>query len=114
MPGMKFEIEKHIKYGRVVRVSDLSTMVSTRTLGHLRRLRVVELPEGLEIIGEGWFADSNVEKAIISASVREIQKGAFACCKKLRQVEFAERSALELIGELCFYNTGLESITIPS
>ena len=75
---------------------------------------MVELPEGLEAVGEFWFVDSNVEKAIISASVREIQKGAFACCKRLREVDFAEGSVLERIDELCFYNTGLESITIPS
>ena len=33
MPGMKFEIEKHTDDNPVVRVSNLSTMVGTRTLG---------------------------------------------------------------------------------
>ena len=47
---------------------------------------MVELPEGLEAVGEFWFVDSNVEKAIISASVREIQKGALAYCKRLKVV----------------------------
>ena len=74
----------------------------------------MKLPEGLQVVGEGWFADSNVERVTIPTSVREIQKGAFACCKRLREVEFAEGSTLELMGELCFYNTGLESITIPN
>ena len=75
---------------------------------------MVELPEGLEAVGEFWFVDSNVEKAIISASVREIQKGAFACCKGLREVEFVEGSALERIGEFCFYNSGLLKVAVPS
>ena len=55
----------------------------------------MKLPEGLQVVGEGWFADSNVEKVRIPTSVTEIQKGAFACCKRLREVDFEEGSVLE-------------------
>ena len=58
----------------------------------------MELPEGLEIVGEGWFADSNVERVAVPATVTEVQKGAFACCKRLKVVEFAKGSTLERIG----------------
>ena len=74
----------------------------------------MKLPEGLQVVGEGWFADSNVERVAIPTSVTEIQKGTFACCKRLREVEFARGSALERIGELCFYNSGLENIIVPN
>ena len=66
------------------------------------------------MVGEGWFADSNAARVIVPTSVKEIQRSAFACCKRLKEVEFVEGSGLEKIDELCFYNNGLKSIIVPN
>ena len=86
-PGMKFDIEAHVDV-RVVRLPRFDTKVGDRTLGELRHLREVKLQEGLEIIGENWFADSDIEKVVVPASVKEIQVSAFRGCDKLVSINF--------------------------
>ena len=113
-PGMAFEIEKCVTNMGVARLPLLDITVGRRALGELRASRTVSLPEGLEVVGDSWFVDSGVEEVIVPASVREIQKCAFACCEKLRSVEFVGESQLQSMGEYCFYNCGLTSITIPA
>ena len=49
------------------------------------------------MIGEGWFADSGVEKVVVPASVRELKKYSFMYCEKLKRIEFAGESRLEKI-----------------
>lgn len=49
----------------------------------LRALRVVAIPEGIERIGDGWFAGSDVESAEIPVSVKEIGDSAFCGCRRL-------------------------------
>ena len=72
------------------------------TLSYLERgllqacdtLRVVHLPEGVEVIEEGWFQESSITSVAIPQSVREIQCHAFYGCAFLERVEFAEKSRL--------------------
>ena len=64
----------------------LDIVVGDSVLRQLRSTKVVELPNGLETVGEGWFADSCVERVAIPASIREIQRCAFACCDRLEEV----------------------------
>lgn len=80
----------------------------------MRALGEVLLPAGLEVVEEGWFALSDVQKVTVPASVREIGKGAFACCKKLSEVCFGENSALEKLGAVAFAWSGLYSFTAPT
>ena len=68
---MEFNIEEHTDLA-VIRLPPLDTKVGDKTLGELRQRREVKLPEGLEIIGENWFADCGIEKAVVPASVLEI------------------------------------------
>ena len=70
-PGMKFDIEAYVD-ARVVRLPHVDTKVGGETLGKLRQLRELKLPEGLEIIEENWFAGCGIEKLTVPASVREI------------------------------------------
>ena len=114
MPEMKFEIERHITGFPIVRLPCLDSAVGNSTLAQLRGLRTVELPTGLEVIGEGWFMDSGVEEVTVPESVREIGKYVFACCKNLRLINFAEDSRLEKIGYYCFYDSGIQRIAVPS
>lgn len=72
-------------------------------LSDLRSLRAVAIPDGITRIGSYWFHDCDVEEVTVPASVTEISAEAFSSCKKLRRVEFADGSQLEMIGAKCFY-----------
>ena len=74
---------------------------------------VLRLPGSLEIVRKKWFEDSNVEKVIVSNSIRELKDYAFYRCQKLREVVFESGSHLERIGEACFAGCGIESMCLP-
>lgn len=42
--------------------------------------KVLRLPDGLETVGDGWFEDTNIEKLIISSSVKTLGNCAFCDC----------------------------------
>ena len=82
-------------------------------LGDLRRLRDVALPEGIQVVGQMWFASSWVQSVAIPVSVRVIGTGAFDHCADLESVEFASGSRLEGIEQYGFCQSGLRSIALP-
>ena len=83
-------------------------------VGDLRGRKDLVLPNSLEVVENGWFANSGIESAVIPASVRELGDCAFACCKLLKRVNFQPGSALKRIGARCFFMSGLEGIETPS
>lgn len=58
-------------------------MVGDHPLQELRRQKDVIIPEGVEVIGERWFMNSQIESITISASVRKLKKEAFRKCELL-------------------------------
>ena len=60
--------------------------VGNTSLGKLRKLKNVEIPEGVEIVGNYWFWDSAAESVTIPASVQSIEPKAFWRCENLRTV----------------------------
>lgn len=53
-----------------------------------KNLKVLRLPDGLEVVGDSWFSLSDIEKLIIPNCVRKLEDNAFANCMKLREVVF--------------------------
>lgn len=82
-------------------------------LGLVQDPKVLRLPDGLEIVGDSWFASSGIEKLIIPKTVRELGNSAFAGCAKLREVVFEPDSRLETVRKFCFSYCGIEQIVIP-
>ena len=82
-------------------------------LGDLRVLRRVSLPAGLEVVGEGWFAEASVESVDFPASVRLIERCAFWGARALSALTFAKRSRLDEVGELAFAGCGLVRVKFP-
>ena len=58
-------------------------------------MKKIELPEGLEVIEEGCFGRSGLEKIVIPKSVTKIKEWAFSECKSLWKVIFEEGSKLK-------------------
>lgn len=83
------------------------------SLWELRALVNVVIPEGVERIGNYWFAGSDIESVTIPASVTEIGAEAFRCCKRLTRVSFAVGSILRSIGAECFWGSALTEIKLP-
>lgn len=75
--------------------------------------KVLRLPEGLEVVRHHWFADSGIEKLIISNTVKKLGDEAFSDCVRLCEVVFEPGSQLETIGNWCFSCSGIEQIVIP-
>ncbi len=76
-------------------------------------LETLNLPEGLEKIGQKCFVNVAVETVRIPASVTEFGEGVFYECENLRSVEFPEDSHLKTINKNVFAFTALESICFP-
>ena len=89
------------------------TIVGDVSLWELRQQNDVMIPDGIELIEERWFMNSQIETVTIPASVKKIEKEAFRGCQQLREVKFAEGSNIESIGELCFAYSGIQEIELP-
>ena len=74
---------------------------------------MLHFPHGLEVVGKGWFRDSDREKVFLPNTVRELGEDAFCSCEKLREVVFEPDSQLETIGDSCFEDCGLKEVFIP-
>ena len=58
-------------------------------------LKNIDLPEGMESIGEGCFWESGLEEINIPKSVKKIEKSVFSECKSLQKVVFEKGSELK-------------------
>lgn len=70
------------------------------------------IPNTMTSIPAGRFSGFDFEKVIIPESVIEIGDGAFAGCKKLKEVNFTDK--LKTIGSNAFRDTKLTKVIIPS
>lgn len=71
------------------------------------------LPEGMKVIGQNAFAYSGIVTLEIPSTVTEIGMTAFAYCKQLNTVTFAENSKLAKFGIGVFSESGIRSISFP-
>lgn len=70
------------------------------------------LQQGIETVGDDWFAGSEIEKLVVPGSVRTLGRRSFARCRVLREVVFEPDSQLDLIGEACFTLSALEKVAV--
>lgn len=75
-------------------------------------LNFLEIPYGVEIIGENAFEDSCISEVILPTSLKEIKDCAFVRCKELQEIHIPQ--SVKEIGAACFAGcTSLESIQLP-
>ncbi len=83
-------------------------------------LRILILPEGLEVIGDRAFKNTNIQAANelfslnIPATVRHIGKEAFTGIFGLRHITFASGSELKTIDDAAFRSSYLNEIVLPN
>ena len=71
------------------------------------------LPEGLRAVGRDWFSGSDIRELLVSQSVEGIQDRAFAQCRSLATVAFADGSRLRTIGAEAFAETQISEFLAP-
>ena len=82
------------------------------------KIKTVELPEGLEVIGEDAFRESTIEEVAIPSTVKEIGENAFTFCNNLKKIEIKEGvlSSLKAMSDgyaSSFSAPNLETLIIP-
>lgn len=75
--------------------------------------KALRLPRGLEDVSDAQFGNKDIEKLIVTSSIRRLGAKAFNGCEHLREVVFEPESRLESICEECFCGTGLRKIVVP-
>ena len=71
------------------------------------------LPDDLRVVRGDWFSGSDIRDLLVSQGVEEIQDRAFAQCRNLAAVAFAEGSRLRAIGAEAFADTSITSFVAP-
>ena len=93
--------------------ADFAIDEKTRTLLRYNgEAAVVEIPDGIEFIGDGAFENSNVEQVTVPDSVIGIGSRAFSRCEKMTRIRLS--AGLLSIGDYAFFDCyALESLELP-
>lgn len=78
------------------------------------RLRHVALPSTLQVLGDRTFAECKKLREVAfekGSRLKSIGKYAFSYCYSLKRIGLPE--TLETIGDIAFFEIGLEEITLP-
>ena len=105
-----------LQYIQSVKMQSLETLTLPKSLKVIEanafrsfsRLKEVDFPSGLEVIGEMAFYDSGLEKIVLPSGLKEIGKNAFYDCRSLKKAEIPD--SVTKIGQGAF--GGCEGIEI--
>ena len=93
-------------------VPESVTEIDNSAFARCASLQKINLPEGLEIIGEGAFANSDIASVVVPKSVESIPRDTFSCCEKLKSVTIQQGVYKIEIGAFSGC-ASLESISLP-
>lgn len=93
-------------------VPESVTEIDNSAFAGCASLQKINLPEGLEIIGEGAFANSDIASVVVPKSVESIPRDTFSCCEKLKSVTVQQGVYKIEIGAFSGC-ASLESISLP-
>lgn len=100
----------------------------------LNDCKTVTVPDNVKIIGDKCFIDADIEKVILPEGIERIESGAFANCNELKKVNFPKTlnvikgraflncnlltkvilpEALAELDDFAFYNTGIKQLVLP-
>ena len=81
---------------RNIRLPSTLNGIEARTFESCKSLKSIEIPKGVECIGEYCFCDSGIEEVSLSNTLKEIGKEAFKGCENLKIVWVGDDFALDL------------------
>lgn len=88
--------------------------LGSKAFAHCAKLATVIInPSGPITIGDEAFANcQSLNNVTIGAAVTHLGNGTFTACKALKKINIAPGSKLESIGDMTFYNSGLEELNM--
>ena len=113
------EIRSYTGHRRYITIPDKIENRTVSSIGDFAftgqtKLREVNLPRGLKIIGLNAFANcTNLFSMFIPDGVEEIGANTFANDSRLNVVSFGQNSKLKTIGDFAFQNCGLFNFELP-
>lgn len=96
-----------------VRLPNTLRTIDKQVFQFCSELRRIELPEGLQKIGEKAFFGSGLTRLDVPASVTELGTSTFSRCTSLEVVNFPDNSRLEKIDSDCLKETAIREIELP-
>lgn len=76
------------------------------------KIKKIEMPRSLKLLGIGTFKDSTLETIVLSSNrLVRIPESCFYACSKLKNIELT--NSIKEIGGLAFFKSGLEEIVFP-
>lgn len=94
-------------------LSESLSVIEKRLFQECNQLKSIKIPDNVTAIKESAFlCAENLSEVILSASLKKIGTSAFSDCKSLSHIEFP--SLLQNLDGICFSESGLESVEIPS
>lgn len=98
-----------------VSIPETVTEISNMAFASCSSLKKVEIAAGsaLSCIGRGAFAQcGSLRDVSLPEGLEILDVGAFTGCESLSEIILPQ--SLKTLGDECFYNTGLTSITVPA
>lgn len=98
----------------VLRIDENTSIIQAETFAEREDIEEIMLPASVTEIGGAAFAGCvNLKRVSFSGekNLRQICDGAFAVCNNLQSFDFND--GLEEIGEMAFWETGLEKVNLP-
>lgn len=98
-------------------LGDLLSTVDRIPADHFKRneeISEVVLKDNIKIIGSGAFMYSSITKFVADSNLEVIESETFSRCKSLKVVDLSKATKLTTIQTEAFYNSGIETIILPS
>ena len=104
----------YILFPSEIRIRTLEGVSGASPLSGIKQITSVIFEDGSETVRASFCAElPNLTSVYIPASVTEIGAYAFFCCTSLKTVTFAPGSRLTTVGASAFYQTAIESVSLP-
>lgn len=116
LPTGKFMIAGGILFGysgneEMIEIPEGVTVIGEKVFEHVKNLGKLIVSDTVEEIGKEAFTGTSLEMLELPASLKRINERAFYSCRQLKEIRL--HSGLEVIGKEAFNMTAIRNIIIP-
>ncbi len=98
-----------------IEIPSCITTIERKAFYGCTNLKSIVIPDNVTKLGEGAFYNcKSLQSVTLSKNIEAIESGTFYECTNLKTVNFPEGAKVKSIGYEAFYNSGIESINLPT